>query len=249
MFIGLPNSGTGDVAGYPLRDDKLASNTPHLDRHRADLDANRQKQTDIQRLNPNAVPASSNNTRRFVKAYGTITPGVEAAVPSVVDAEATPELFTSDNNNNNHNRTPSDHPTPSTLNSSSNASYPRTDPPISQQPPSTAPTAAAAATTTTTQAQTPISPLGISSSATATGSNSGPSSIAGQLYENNPGTPFYTGGFETSFTMPSPPTWDFATTQANVSSPGNMALGTAGPFNEAQLEQLLSGTNWDAWRG
>lgn len=213
---------------------------------------NKQKQTGAQQLNSNTIPASKSIMQQFVRTHGTITPGVEAAAPSVFDAEATSEHFSNDSNNNH--RTPSDHPTPSTLDSSSSASYPRPGPPISQQPSSTIPTAANTTTTTTTtaQAQAPINPLGlgISSPATITGNNSGPSSIAGQLYQNNPGTaPFYPGGGpEASFTMPSPPTWDFTTTQANMSSPGNMTPGTTGPFNESQLEQLLSGANWDAWR-
>lgn len=162
----------------------------------------------------------------------------------IIDMDGAPNF----NLGNTNNKPPSDHPTPSTIDSSSNTSYQRTghpSPQKSQQQPSTT--------------QAPLNPLGISSTAAAAtdGGNTDPnqfndpSSLARQLSSNHPVAPFYsTGADTTSFSISSPSTWDFTNppAQVPVSNPGGMAPGTTGPFSEAQLAQILSATSWDAWR-
>lgn len=209
--------------------------------------------------NSNAGPTSDEIMQQLSKMTpGTIAPGVEAVLPSAADMETTPEFFSSDNNNSS--RTPSDQPSPAALNCLSGTSYPGPQQPF--------PTAATTTTTQTqpqartqTQTQTSSNQLDIPPSASTTGTDpcngadpcqtSGQSSVSanGQFYRNNPETPFLTTGPESSFTMPSPPNWDFSTSQPFVPSPGNVASGISGPFNEAQLEQLVSSNNWGAWRG
>lgn len=201
--------------------------------------------------NSNATPTTDEIMQHLSKiSPGTIAPGVEAALPSAADMETTPEFFSSDNNNSS--RTPSDQPSPAALNRLPGTSYPG-----SQQPFPTS----VATTTIQTQLQTQTSgnQLNKPPSASTTDPSNGsgacqisgqPSvSVNGQLYRSNPETPFFTTGPDTSFAMPSPPNWDFSTSQPFAPSPGNMTPGTAGPFNEAQLEQLVSANNWGAWRG
>ena len=181
-----------------------------------------------------------------------LNPGTESAPGPAINMNGAPNFSLGSINSN----PPSDHSTLSTIDSSSNISYQRTghpSPQKSQQQSSTT--------------QVPLNPLDISSAAAATAAATGggntdpnqfndPSSLARQLSSNHPETPFYTTGADnTSFSISSPSTWDFsnpqaqAQTQASVPNPGGMTPGTTVPFSEAQLAQILSATNWDAWRG
>lgn len=175
-----------------------------------------------------------------------LNPGTETSTPGpIIDMGGAPNF----NLGNTNNNLSSDHPSPSTIDSSSNTSYQRTSHPSlqkSQQQPSTT--------------QVPLNPLDISS-ATSGGSGGNtdpnqfndPSSLARQLSSNHQETPFYsTGADTTSFSISSPSAWDFSNPQAqsqpSVSNPGGMTPGTTAPFSEAQLAQILSATSWDAWR-
>lgn len=197
----------------------------------------------------NAVPTSDEIMQHLSKiSPSVIAPGVEV-LSSANDIETAPEFFSSDknNSNSNSNRTPSDQPSPAAaLNPLSGTSYAGPQQPF--------PTAA-----TTTQTHTPIDQLDIHPSASTSDPKNAtdPSQISGQpsvsvnghLYRDNPETPFFTTATENSFTMPSPSSWDFSTSQPFAASPDNMAQGTAAPLDDAQLEQLVSANNWSAWRG
>lgn len=176
-----------------------------------------------------------------------LNPGTETSTSGpIIDMDGAPNFSLGNTNNN----LPSDHPSPSTIDSSSNTSYQRTSHPSpqkSQQQPSTT--------------QVPLNPMDISSAAaTATGGGNtdpnqfnDPSSLARQLSSHHPETPFYsTGADATSFSISSPSAWDFtnppAQAQSSVPNPGGMTPGTTAPFSEAQLAQFLSATSWDAWR-
>ena len=175
-----------------------------------------------------------------------LKPGTETSTPGpIIDMGGAPNF-------NLNNNPQSDHPSPSTIDSSSNTSYQRTGHPSPQKSQQQASTT-----------QVPLNPLDISSTV-ATGGSGGntepnqfndPSSLARQLSSNHPEAPFYsTGADTTSFSISSPPAWDFtnpqaqAQAQSSVSNPGGMTPGTTVPFSEAQLAQILSATSWDAWR-
>ncbi|THC98944.1 hypothetical protein EYZ11_001581 [Aspergillus tanneri] len=59
-------------------------------------------------------------------------------------------------------------------------------------------------------------------------------------------TPLDSNGSEGSIHIP--PTWDFAPAQDPNAEHIDMAAGGVDSFNEAQWAQLLSSSNWDAWR-
>lgn len=159
---------------------------------------------------------------------------------AIIDMDLAPNPIVNDKSN-----TPSDHPTPSTLNSSSNTFYSRADhhpPPQQSQHPSSTTTA------TNHSIQAPVDPLSIPSTGGSGPhrnqfNNSPP--VAGQFSVNTEVPPFYNPGTPTSFPMPSPSTWHFSTSQVPATSPGNM---TPGFLNDSHLAQLLSSNNWDSWR-
>lgn len=158
---------------------------------------------------------------------------------AIIDMDLAPNPIVNDKSN-----TPSDYPTPSTLNSSSNTSYIRADhhpPPQQSQHPSSTTT-----TATNHSTQAPVDPLSIPSTGSS-GShpnkfNNSPS-VAGQLSANTEVPPFYSTGTPTSFPMPSLSTWESSTSQVPATNPGNMTPGFDNP-----LAQLLGSNNWDSWR-
>ena len=238
-FLGLPQSPSNDAVETPpqerniFRDNNQHPSAPLPTRH---------KQNDTQQVNLNVGAAMQD----FIGPPLNLNPGIETSTTGpIIDMDGAPNF-------NLNNKPPSDHPSPSTIDSSSNTSYQRTGHPSPQKP---------LQQESTTQAS--LNPLDISSAAaTATGGGNtdpnqfnDPSSLARQLSSNHTETPFYsTGADTTSFSISSPSAWDFtnpeaqAQAQSSVSNPGGMTPGTMAPFSEAQLAQILSATSWDAWR-
>lgn len=125
--------------------------------------------------------------------------------------------------------TPSNHQSPSTLNSLS-----RTEDAPPQKP-----------SPNTHHPTQPTNPLDIPSSAGGgTDSNqfSDPSSLARHLNQDT--APFYSTGPGTSFSIPSPSAWDFSNSQAGVPSPGNITSGPTDSYAEAQFAQFILDTTW-----
>lgn len=238
-FLGLPQSPSNDAVETPSQ---ARNNFRDNNQRPAASLPTRHKQNATQQVNLNVRGAMQD----FIGLPLNTNPGTEISTPEpIMDMDGAPNF----NLGNANNYPPSDHTSPSTIDSSSNTSYQRTDHPSPQKSQQQA---------STTQAS--FNPLDTSSAATT--SNTDPnqfndlSSFATQLSSNHPETPFYsTGADTTSFSISSPSAWDLtnpqtqAQAQPSVSNPGGMAPGTTGPFSETQLAQILSATSWDAWRG
>lgn len=135
---------------------------------------------------------------------------------------------------------PSDHPTPSTLNSSSNTSYSitgtdNTSPEKKQHP-----------VQISTLSFEKVPPIHISPS-----KDSPPMSdmgaLNGQVFSNTTSSPYGATTAPTAFSMTSP--WDMSSNTAT----NNVNLGDANmaSMSEAQWAQFLNGTNgsgWESWR-
>ncbi|KAI9932930.1 hypothetical protein MW887_009182 [Aspergillus wentii] len=178
----------------------------------------RQKQTPAQQPNMNINGVSNFN------------PGTEIAGSGVsADMDYSPDL--SDRNN-----APSDHPTPSTINSCSNTSSSKTD----QTSPATI------------QQQSSLNNSNQGSMHSLDGANilnispGGGNLGAGQCLPGYSETPFNATGPGDSFSMSS--TWEYSATQSSDHANLVMTPGGMDSLNEAQWAQLLNGTNWDAWR-
>jgi len=140
--------------------------------------------------------------------------------------DAAPNFMLNDDSN-----TPSNHQSPSTLNSISRTE----DPPPQKLSPSN----------TDHTTQIPINALNVPScigGGTDPSQFSDPSSLARHLNQDT--TSFYPTGPGMSFSMPSPSAWDFPNSQANVSSPENVTSGPTDSYAEAQLAQFILDTTW-----
>lgn len=152
--------------------------------------------------------------------------------------------FSSDFNISEKAGPPSDHPTPSTLNSS-NTSYSlsrgdQPSPPKSQQQPFSI-----------NHPQGPISSLnGVNEldmlpEITGTSQFEDVSSLPSQLFASNPEVQIGSTVPESPFNLPS--TWNLGDMQsANPGSTGASPSGM-GAFDEIQWAQLLNGANWGGW--
>lgn len=156
----------------------------------------------------------------------TSNPGLESG--AIIDMDAAPNVILNDDN-----RTPSNHQSPSTLNSLSNTSYSRTEKPSPQRSQQPSPS-----NTTQLPTQAPMNPLHIPPTGGVTDPSQfgDPSSLARQL---NPDTAssFFSTEPGTSFSIPSPSAWNFSNSQAAASGTGDFS-------SEAQMAQFILDTTW-----
>ncbi|KAJ5086633.1 hypothetical protein NUU61_007940 [Penicillium alfredii] len=171
-------------------------------------------------------------------------PKPETAGPGTilnVDMDFSPDFGLSDRNN-----PPSDHPTPSTLNSSSNTSYSMSgadNPSPGQKQKSSLKHPGQGLHTAFDKANLvhPSSP-GESSQAPNM------SSLSGQLYPNSSSSPL---GTTEANSIPTPSTWELPTSNPEMTSMGFSNLNVDS-LNEAQWTQILNangtGNGWGNWR-
>lgn len=175
--------------------------------------------------------------------------GADTATGLVVDMDVD---FPPDSGSNEKNNPPSDHPTPSTLNSS-NTSYSmmgtdNTQPGKKQQKSNSIPNTQGSATSSDKNNSVHISP-------TATEPSQVPdmSSLAGQMFPNSTSSPSGTAEAAGAFNLPS--VWDIPTPDPEI---GAIDLSNVSmePLSEAQWAQILNGastgtgngSSWENWR-
>jgi hypothetical protein len=151
-------------------------------------------------------------------------------------------------NLSDRNNPPSDHPTPSTLNSSSNTSYSLTgadDPsPVTKHQKSSSNYPSQGSFDKINSVQMPDG----SSNSQATGMNS----MGGRFYPSNSGSPSMPTEASNTFSMPS--TWDFSNQTPAMGNADLDALNVEA-FSESQWAQILDSqilgetpTGWENWR-
>lgn len=176
-------------------------------------------------------------------------PGPDFATGMIVDMDVdlSPDFGSSDKNN-----PPSDHPTPSTMNSSSNTSYSMTgtesNSPGKKQQKLNSNYASQGPTTTSsdTSNSVHISPTGTESSSQVP-NNLNP--LAGQMYPGTTEGPMGSSGVASAFSMPSG--WNIPQ-NPDADGDNNLDFGTV--LTEAQWANILNGTGpdhstgWENWR-
>lgn len=200
---------------------------------------NRNKGVTTQQQNPSAV-STGIDMEGVTNSPNNHSPDLEMTGQRVMEMD-----FASDFSVSERINASSDHPTPSTMNSSSNTTYsfPKGDqpsPPKTQQQ-----------SFLNTPGQAPASSLGSAGQIDALLQNIGPNDIgdihglASQAFPANAEVPLRSAAPDAPFPMST--SWNLPDAQTSTASNAGVPAGGIGPFDETQWAQLLAGANWGAW--